>query len=79
MEINYTYDELKRERMTVLIDNLIREMAQQDKIAFFKNIETQEKHNHNDSAEILTNAIAELDDEKYEKFIIKLSYALSDM
>lgn len=79
MELNYTFEELKRERMTVSIGNLIREMAWQDKIVFFKNIETQEKYNHNESAEILTNAIAELDDEKYEKFITKLSYVLSDM
>lgn len=79
MELNYTFEELKRERMTVLIDNLVREMAWQDKIVFFKNIETQEKHNHNDSAEILTNAISDLDDGDYEKFLIKLAQALLDV
>lgn len=79
MEVNYTYEELKRERMTVLIENLIREMAKQDNLGFFKYIKTQKLCSSEESTEILMDVLYGLDDENYKKFIDKLTDVIIDM
>ncbi|WP_130889838.1 hypothetical protein [Fusobacterium ulcerans] len=63
----------------VLIDSLIIELAQQDKIVFYKDSDMKKKHTCNESAEILMNILNERDDEEYEQFLNNLRETLLDL
>lgn len=79
MENGYTFDELKRERLSGIINGLILELAWQDKIVFYKLPDRKIPLVHHGSADVLINRLAELDDEDYKKFIDKLTDTIIDM
>lgn len=79
MEVNYTYEELKRERTATLIGSLILELAWQDKITAHRDMTMTEKLNHYEAADIFIDKLSGMEDEDYKKFIDKLTDMIIDM
>lgn len=63
--INYTYDEIQRERLTVLLEGIIRELAWQDDLVVYTGENFKKRCDHNETSDFFIDRLNGLDDQNF--------------
>lgn len=76
----FTYDEVARERLTILLEGVIRELAWQDEIkTFYKKDKMLCECSYKETAELFTDRIYGMDDKEFAEFKNKLIELIYDI
>lgn len=75
----FSYDEVQRERLTILLNGIIRELAWQDDIIMHSNTELKNKIDYKEVSEIIIDKLYSLEDEDFIKFKKKLIDLIYDI
>lgn len=78
MKQGYTYEDLQRAKIEVLVGGLLKELAWQDKLVLYE-VEGGKKISDSETISIFENRMCGMEDEDYNKFIDKLLDVLSNM
>lgn len=69
---NYTYDEIQRERLTILLEGIIRELAWQDNLVIYTGKNFKIKCDHNETSDFFIDRLSGMDDESFKELKKKL-------
>lgn len=76
---NYTYDEIQRERLTILLEGIIRELAWQDNLVVYTGKNFKQRCDHNETSDFFTDRLSGMEDEEFIEFkkkLIELIYSV---
>lgn len=77
--MEYTYEDIKRERLISLLSGLILELSWQDDIKMFKDTTLNEVVSYKDVTEIFIDKLSCLDDERFDEFKKKIVELLCEI
>lgn len=78
MKPGYTYEDLQRAKIEVLVSSLLKELAWQDKLVLYE-VTGGKKISDSETISIFEDKLCCMEDEDYNKFIDKLLDVLSNM
>ena len=75
----FNFEDIKRERLIAILTGLIHELAFNDDIQMFEDIELLTKVDYKETANIFIDKLSSLDDEDFKKFRDKLVNLITDL
>lgn len=78
MKQGYTYEDLQRAKIEVLVSSLLKELAWQDKLVLYE-VAGGKKISDSETISTFEDRMCCMEDEDYNKFIDKLLDVLSNM